>query len=540
MTGRTRSLLRRITYRFPRTSRRVLRHPVWAGVIAFALVAVIVVAAVFVPRLFARCGEGLSADDNGACVGVNLASGTFISSEPDHMRALEAIIRANNDAVTQNFVSVVLLQDMSPKPGVDTRSYADLYPDIEGAITGVWRANHTAAVQGSLPKVKLFLGNMGSQYASWSEAVDQIAATAAANHIVSVIGLGQSMDNTRAAAAKLAGQAHLPVIGATVTGDSMNLDLDGRLNTGFFRTSPTNTYAVQAAAQYIAGVEPDQSRVAIVQDNIPGDDYTQTLGAVAVKDMPKAHRFPFTSPGLLPSGVARGDQLMTQFAYLDQNICSIAPTVVYFAGRGADLGAFVQSWTQGNTPCAHNDLTVVTGNDGGAAIPEANLRDAIRGGHLRVVFTSPASPDEWGPCDGSKEQAAYTTFQAVFTGKPDVCTGQPVHADDGTAPLAFGLSDLATGEGILAHDAVVVAVTAARRAAGGNADTVAHSPMSQVGFIEEMRCTNAVPGASGTIEFSPDQAQYGNPVNKPVPVVEIHADGSTTTVWNKAATKSSC
>lgn len=217
----------------------------------------------------------------------------------------------------------------------------------------------------------------------------------------------------------------------------------------------------------------------------------------------------------------------------DQNVCSIAPTVVYFAGRGVDLGAFVQTWTQGGTPCANGKLTVVTGNDGGAAINEPNLRQAVRGGHVQVLFTSPASLDEWGPCDGSTEHAAYDTFQAVFTGQPDVCAGQSVQADDGTAPLAFGLPDLRTGEAILAHDAMVVAVTAARRAAGGSAATVVLAPLSQIGFIEEMRCTNAILGASGRIEYSPDQAQYGNPVDKPVPIVEIRADGSTATVWNE-------
>src|SRR5439155_23737030 len=126
-------------------------------------------------------------------------------------------------------------------------------------------------------------------------------------------------------------------------------------------------------------------------------------------------------------------------------------------------------------------------------------------------------------------------FQAVFTGQPDPCTGQPVQADDKTAPLAFGLPDLRTGEGILVHDAMVVAVTAARRAAAGNADTVVRAPLSQIGFIEEMRCANAIPGASGRITYSPDQTQYGNPVDKPVPIVEIRADGSTTTVWNNAS-----
>ncbi|MFB9924313.1 ABC transporter substrate-binding protein [Amycolatopsis halotolerans] len=539
-----RKFLRWFTWKFPRLVNWVLRRPVTATSFATLTVAALVAAIVLVPPLFAPCGDGMSADANDTCVGINLDSSQFRKDEPEHMRELEKTVRAANEAVTDNYVSVVLLQDMTPNEGVDTRLYPDLYPDIEGALAGAWRANHTAAFQGSVPKVKLFLANMGSQYASWSEAVDKISEHAAAHHVVSVIGLGQSLDNTRAAAAKLTGQAHLPVIGATVTGDTMNLTPEGKLNTGFFRTSPTNTHSVAAAARYIASIEPDPSRVAIVQDNIPGDDYTQTLGAMAVKEMPAAHRFPFTSPGPLPPNVSRADPLLTQFAYLDQNLCSVAPTVVYFTGRGTDLGPFVQSWTQGNTPCANGKLTVVTGDDGGASINEASLRDAVRGGHVRVLFTSLASPDEWGPCNGSGEQAAYNTFQAVFTGKPGACDGQPVRADDGTAPLAFSVVDLGSGEGILTHDAMMVAVTAARRAANGVADTVVRAPLSQIGLIEEMRCQNAVHGASGSIQFSPDQAQYGNPVEKPFPVVEIRADGSTGTVWNKAVTpaaaKTSC
>ncbi|GAA1026319.1 MULTISPECIES: ABC transporter substrate-binding protein [Amycolatopsis] len=529
-------ILRWFTEKFPKLANWVLRRPVLATGFATLTVVVLVAAGFLVPPLFARCGAGMFADASDACVGINLDSSQFRRDEPEHMRDLEKTIRANNEAVTGNYVSVVLFQDMSPNEGVDTRLYPDLYPDIEGAIAGVWRANHTAAFQGSVPKVKLFLASMGSQYASWSEAADKISEHAAAQHVVAVLGLGQSLDNTRAAAAKLTGQARLPVIGATVTGDTMNLTPEGKLNTGFFRTSPTNTHSVAAAARYIASIEPDPSRVAIVQDNIPGDDYTQTLGAMAVKEMPAAHRFPFTSPGALPADVSRSDPLLTQFAYLDQNLCSVAPTVVYFTGRGTDLGPFVQSWTQGNTPCVNGKLTVVTGDDGGSAINEASLRDAVRGGHVRVLFTSLASPDEWGPCNGSAEQAAYNTFQAVFTGKPGACDGQPVRADDGAAPLSFSVADLGSGEGILTHDAVMVAVTAARRAANGNADTVVRAPLSQIGFIEEMRCQNAVHGASGTIQFSPDQAQYGNPVEKPFPVVEIRADGSTATVWNKAVT----
>ena len=223
--GRIARLPRWFSHKFPRFVMWIVKHPVWASGSAILLVVAIVAATYGISQLLTRCGDGLSADGDDACVGVNLASQPFTSTEPERMRALEAQLRANNDAVTQNYVSVVLLEDMSPNSKVDTRNYADLYPDIEGAIAAVWRANHTAAFQGSLPKVKLFLGNMGSQYASWSAAVDHITDTATANHIVSVIGLGQSMDNTRAAAAKLTSQAHLPVIGGALTGDTRRIQL---------------------------------------------------------------------------------------------------------------------------------------------------------------------------------------------------------------------------------------------------------------------------------------------------------------------------
>jgi hypothetical protein len=534
---------------FPKQTMWMRRHPLRTGVLGVVLAAFIAAAIIWWPSSPPPCGPGMSLIGD-ACVGVDLASGPIVKGEPAEMGALEADVKANNDIRTstgqpsQDYVSIVLLMDMSPVTGVDTRTYSDLYPDIEGAITAAWRANHTAA-QGSLPKVKLFLGNMGSRYAHWSDAVDQIADNAAANHITSVIGLGQSTDATRAAAARIVDKAHLPVIGATVTGDTMNFHPDStRRNNGFFRVTPTNTDSVAVAARYIAG-RFDQSHVAIVQDNVPGDDYNQTLAKAADVDMPAAHQFPFTSPAALPPGVKRREELLQQFSFLDQNICSVGPKVIYFAGRGADVGTFVQSWTQGSTPCANGDLTVVTGDDGSAAIDDPALRQAVRTGRVRVLFTAEASTDEWGPCPAgnaqpSAEQASYDTFQAAFTGQPDPCSPhQHVTADDGAAPLSFGLSDLRSGEAMLAQDAGIVAITAARQADrggdnAGNGGIVVRDPSSQIGFIEEMRCTNAIQGASGLIQFSQDSARYGNPIAKPVPIVEIHADGTTSTLSGPA------
>ena len=169
------------------------------------------------------------------------------------------------------------------------------------------------------------------------------------------------------------------------------------------------------------------------------------------------------------------------------------------------------------------------------------VHQALRTGHLQILFTAESSADQWGPCPAanvqrSADQVSFDTFQAAFTGQPDVCAPhQHVTADDGAAPLSFGLPDLRSGEAMLAQDAGIVAITAARQAdrdADNAADggIVVRDPYSQVGFIEEMRCTNKVQGASGVIQFSQNADSYGNPIAKPVPIVEIHADGTTRTL----------
>lgn len=498
------------------------------------------------------CGSGMAANaDDTECIGVDLDSGPLARNEPAEMTALEGDVKAANDLTdtqgqpTQDYVSLVLLLDLSPVAGIDTRSYPDIYPAIEGTLTAAWRANHTAAF-GRLPKVKIFLGNMGSQYAGWSQAVDQIKANTPANHITAVIGLGQSVDATRAAAEKIVdGAPQMPVIGSTVTGDTMNFDPGTNVrNKGFFRVAPTNSDTATAAAAYIAGIEPDPTKVAIVQDNAAGDDYNLTLAKAADQDLPKAHQFPFTSPTTMPPGLQRDQELIQQFDFLDQNVCAVAPNVIYFAGRGADLGAFVEKWTETGTQCAARKVVVVTGDDGTTAVNSADVQHAVQGGLVQVVYTSEASYDEWGACPATTgvkdlynlQQADYDTFQAAFTGLPTKCGHQRVLADDGAPPLSFPASDLRSEEAAGNHDAAAVAIIAARNSDhgvdNGDGGIVVRDPSGQVGIIEEIQCTTAVAGASGMIQFSAqDPAEYGNPVDKPVPITRINGDGTTTTLY---------
>jgi len=525
-------------------------HPLIAGLVVLALLGGIVVGVrTLVDTLTApalSCGPGMTANASAtACIGVDLTESAFSPADPPELTALLSTLRGDNDSVSGNYVSIVLLQNITPNPDVDTETIDDLYPNIEGVITAEWRANHTDAWL-TIPQVKIFLANMGSENADWSAAADAIGANAAANHITSVIGLGQSTQQTREAAARLTERYHLPVIGATVTGDNMNADPNtGAPMHGFFRVSPTNDDTVAAAARYIASIQPDPTKVAIVSDDVSGDDYTQTLGLAARRFLPSAHQFPFTSQSDLPPGVERSKDLAQKFTYVDQNLCTVSPTVVYFAGRGVDLAAFVQTWIQSGTPCATNGkLTVVTGDDGAESITSQAVRQAVAGGHVAVLFTLLASPDEWQGCPpngpNADEKYNYDQFKAAFTGQPDACTHQSVIETDHAAPLTYGATDLNSGQAMLAHDAAAVAITAARR----DSTTVVENPMGQVSIIQEMRCTTGrIAGASGWIVFSPDPNNYGNPIGKPIPIVTMNAAGAVQTVAvtaNETSSTSAC
>jgi hypothetical protein len=483
-------------------------------------------------RLFPRalsCGDGtIILGSPAACIGINLTGGSFTATEPPRMRSLETMIKNADDTIAGAYVSVVLLLDLSPVASVDTVSNNALYSNIEGAITAVWRANDTAAL-GNAPKVKLFLANMGSMYDSWSDAVNQITVNAAAAHVTSVIGLGQSTDRTRRAAAMLS-QVHIPTIGSTVTADTMNFDpSSGKPIANFFRVSPTNSDSVLGAAKFISAMNPRPYRVAIVQDSAPGDDYTRTLAHSAVDDLHAPGRtintLSYRSPTNLPAGVKRQDELKQQFHLLHDNLCQDAPEVVYFAGRGADLGAFVQNWVQ-DAPCGFPGLTIVSGDDAAASINDPNVDAAIAANHVKIYYTALASPDEWGSaCTGKGSQTNYNQFWAAFTGRPDPCTGQTIASSPGTTPLAFDPVDLESGQAMLAHDAAFAAIEAARQD-GQNGDLAFRDPESQTGILDQLHCVHMIPGASGWIAFGSD----GNPIDKPIPVVQIASNGTIRTV----------
>ncbi|MFI6684200.1 ABC transporter substrate-binding protein [Streptomyces sp. NPDC050485] len=512
---------------------RLRRHPVLSIVAALVILSGLVLGGrwgygrLFPPSL--TCGTGMAATGTPlACAGVNIDSVPFTDHEPARMRELENLVRSANDGVKGPYTSIVLMLDLSPVSDVDTLTYDSLYPNIEGALTAVWRANNTAAY-GSTPAIKLYLANMGSQYGSWAETVARVKERASAEHISAVVGLGQSTEQTRSAAAAISAQLHIPVIGSTVTGNSMNTDpadpTGKKQIVDMFRVSPTNSDSVTAANQYVSTLHPVVASLAVVADSVTGDDYTQTLAEAAKSRFRAPNRtvtvLPYTSPSDLPAGSGRQDYLVQQFNLMHANLCQAAPSVVYFAGRGRDLGAFVENWVQG-APCGIAQLRILVGDDASESIHDKAVLNGIASGRVTVSFTALASPDEWGKdCPGSDAKHNYDQFWTAFTGRPDPCTGQPPIADKDVATLAFDPVDLGSGQAMLTHDAAVAAISAGRHDAVG-----LKNPGLETGILHQFYCAQMLPGASGWLSFGSD----GTPAGKPTPVVQLDADGTTKTI----------
>ena len=474
-----------------------------------------------------NCGAGMvMAGSPPSCIGVNLSFGQFSAHDPAELRALESQIHSIDSKAGPYYLSVVLLLDLSPVSGIDTVDYQDQYPGIEGAITAAWQADNTNAY-GTSPKMKLYLGNMGSQYRSWQGAVHQIVANRAVQHITSVVGLGQSTIQTRSAAALLGSTAHLPVIGSTVTGDSMNVSpFTHQRNVYFFRVSTPNSSEARGIAEYVSeDIHPKPADAVVVEDT-PGDAYESTLAAVAPQALRQAgltvyQPLEYRSGGQ-PPGESREAYLGNVFSQMQDNLCQLDPSLVFFAGRGEDLHAFVQAWAdeRGCQKAGAPPLRIVSGDDASAVVGDAVVRGAIQQGKVSLTYITLADPGMWNStCTGAK--ANYDQFVAAFTGKGAACGA-------GARPGSprFSAADLASGQAAPTHDAVLAALKAARDAQGNTPIqdqlVAVANPESQLNPLIDLHCTTMLGGANGYISFGPT----GNPVDHPLPIVQLNGDGS--------------
>ena len=443
-----------------------------------------------------KCGRGMTAVGSPyACVGLDLDSTALRDADP--LADLENTIAANNRTISEPFATIVVLDDLTPDPRSDSVAIRPELHEIEGAITAASWANDPNA-SGAIPKIKLLLANFGLGAGAWHQAVDAIKQAGLSEPIVAVIGIGQSLDTSRAAVESLS-DAGIAVVSANSTADNMNVSPGpgAKRSTDFFRVVPTNTEEARAAAKYIT--QHSYHKVLLVKDVNEGDSYAQTLA----NDFATNVKVDNTEPYRAPDGrlnLATREQLMDKlFADMHSDICAIRPDLIYFVGRGTDLGYFLTALSSSGA-CGLRPLDVMAGDDANNLVgtPISTSGDLS----FNVFYTAFAYTDEWNGFPPTSDYVKnYRDFMAAFTQK---------HFKDG---------NLDDGQAMVGYDAVRVAVFATQKdpLAATEPDTVAN-------FLVGTRCHNYVPGASGPIAFDPD----GNPIDKAMPILQLHADGTVT------------
>ncbi|MGH8908288.1 MAG: ABC transporter substrate-binding protein [Egibacteraceae bacterium] len=436
------------------------------------------------------------------CVGVT--DGGFVFT-PDLASALEQIQDENRWVAQQVDRPSVSIAYLVPLPREADNLSEILRHELQGASIAQHRANRTNEL-GDLPLIRLLVANTGEGGNHWQPVVAQLLdRVGSSDRLVAVAGLGESRETTRQAIAELS--AHeIPMIAARPAAD----DLGGE---GFVRMAPISRDQAAVAIAYLKQLDPPVSRALLIQDVNPEDPYTRTLGDAFIRGFPDATHA-LIEPVERYDGSLGG--LANRFVQMMANICQQRPDVVYFAGRGNHLEAFIEALP--GRPCPDLRVNLMTGGTGARAA--IVLRQQIErgqtplqaglGANVTFRYTTQAHPGAWAVAPASFSQASIRYFQQNC---PDPAC---------FASLYRGES-LDDSGAVIGHDAVVTAVRAIRSAAGDR-DLVT-DPITTDEVIQQFNGLHdsfAVPGASGWISLDGD----GNPVNKAIPILQLLPDGT--------------
>lgn len=450
-------------------------------------------------RPWEQCGAGM-VEAGGQCVGLSLDLTPF-SDDETTIDLQQRIAEQNAQVTGDDFITVVVLNSMTPESGSDSAALLNVHHGVMGAIAAQQRVNRDPVVGSLTPPVKLLLANYGGGARHQAEAVAQILAHRDEQRIVAVIGLGQSLTETRAAASALSA-GKIAVISAVASADDMNRDPGTeRFIERFFRITPTNIDASNAAVHYLRG--RDYRKVMLVRDDSNTDIYTRTLGEAFEQAYLRGfgHEVPseqiFTSPSELLEGVTRDAYLQPQFGRIYSRMCLEQPDLVYFAGRGSDLKAFLRAVGQGGA-CGMSKVDVLTSDDAASLLGEP--LPPMWGTKADVYYTSVATADMWEHTDQLDNQKNYRAFADAF---------KAADLDD----------DLRDGYAMAHHDALLLAVGTARKV-----PNIGENTRVMADWIDNSYdCAHPLPGATGKIAYAPES--HGNPLDKALPIMLLKPSG---------------
>lgn len=509
------------------TARWSPRTRVLALVAALVVLAAPVVAVLVWPR---SCqGSSISTASTGECIGIS--DGTFVFSP--NLAEVSGLIAAENRNVDERVaaqpgVQAVSLAFFIPLPPVaDIRGNSlaiGLGHELQGAYIAQLRANQTDGLGGA-PLIRLLIANAGEGNAQWEPVVERLirmAAPTAPEHLVAVVGFGQSLDTSRAAIAGL-NQARIATIVSRLTADDLSGITAGPSN-GFARVAPTNSDEARAA---IASLRETTTAVMVIRDSNAADLYATTLGDQFVGTGGTGGYADSTHALIQPIEFYDSSLPAVQNAFyqLNATVCQNAQAnpaaqttppglTIFFAGRGADLTALISALA--SRSCAQIPITVFTGDDGSDLATTVRTQVAAGNGELpgallrniTVRFTSLANPGAWAT-DPDNTIFAGTNF---FTDNCAQCY-----------PALFPAERLDDDSAVVGHDAVLTATVAIRGLVDQRNPVLPDNPAGAlIQQLYRLHDAQAVPGASGRISLD----TRGDPQRKPIPIVELQPNGT--------------
>jgi hypothetical protein len=467
------------------------------------------------------------------CVGWTVTRNyTFGTTDKQAAAVLADIVRENNRIATARpavpYVRIALMTPMSATADSGMAGGPILHA-LEGAYTAQLEANEGDAHFGDRGlRIQLVLANNGSNQDLWPGLVPELVGLDSGAHpLVAVTGLGVSVPDTRAAATAL-GDKNIPSVGAVLTADDMTTRgaAGGQSDdTSLFKVSTSNhQYALALKAALTAQHQPITGFLVWDRND---DNYVRSLAAAfkdafdtkgPLGDLDLEHNGdPFTGTKPPEKGAPQ------LFDSIVQAIAIEKPSVVFYAGRDADLPRLIRALKDRPESGPRRPIILATGTTGllvstsgkqGNGDQPLTLGD-LRAADVGILDASTTDPDTW-LADGPGTPTAYADFYAHFTGS---------RAGDAQLPAA----DLEDGYAIMHHDGVLAAVVAARRAYSDNvnqqpdASVTADLP-SATEVRNELGESRDRPfqGASGQFYFE-EQVPANDlwPINKPVPVLRF-------------------
>ena len=230
--------------------------------------------------------------DTKQCIGIT--DGSYLFNDPvsardeDDRKTIEEIndiqkkIEAENTAVagTNRYVKIVLLAPLTvPQARPTATSLKQILHTLQGSYTGLMRANDSIDFgDPSTEKLQLLLANEGSQQEAGTDFLDSIVKMSQPDHpVVTVIGLGVSVPNTKTAAEYLA-QRKIPMVNAVASADDLtNLPL-------LWSVEPSNHDFVRALGSFLDRQSILKSGLIVYDQNTDlftrslANDYRDQLG----------------------------------------------------------------------------------------------------------------------------------------------------------------------------------------------------------------------------------------------------------------------